>query len=412
MSWDDQRPSVFLLDLLADAPEPIPLSGYDTTVTNLRFDPDGQWLAGISTASQKASGSALLWKTADPGTGPLSVQGSAYEAYEDGNRVMREASVSAIAFSQTGRYLAVADDHSMTRIVTPGQIDSRSPLILGSDGDQRAIRVVNFSPNKSHVVTAGDDAIVRVWDISNNQVPPVPVILQGHERPILAAVFDLTGDWLATGSDDGSVRVWNLQDLRAAPFVLRGHEGSIRSLALNPTAPQLLTASDDGSARLWELSDLLSEPIILRGYRAAAADLAFSPDGRQLAAVSFDGTLRLWESDQREAQPTLLYENRLFENRLSPLRAVAFSPDGRWLAAAGDDGSALLWSYSNEERLPEVLLTNGGFSFYDLAFSPDSQLLATASGEGGVALWKLDQDEQTLTGSPPSLARRSSRGCI
>ncbi len=63
-----------------------------------------------------------------------------------------------------------------------------------------------------------------------------------------------TGQQLATGGEDATVRVWDLtQGGPLSPVILRGHEGRVTGLAPSEDGKMLVSCSLDGTARKWDL---------------------------------------------------------------------------------------------------------------------------------------------------------------
>ena len=72
------------------------------------------------------------------------------------------------------------------------------------------------------VVTGGDDATVRVWDLATGD--PVGDPLTGHTGAVLAvAVGELDGrPIVVTGSGDETVRVWDLAAVSNSRVIMLG----------------------------------------------------------------------------------------------------------------------------------------------------------------------------------------------
>ena len=79
-----------------------------------------------------------------------------------------------------------------------------------------------FSPDGRWLATGSYDNTARLWNVADPAA--APIVLQGHEQPVIAVAFSPDGRWLATGSYDNTARLWNVTDPAAAPIVLQGHE--------------------------------------------------------------------------------------------------------------------------------------------------------------------------------------------
>jgi WD40 repeat protein len=60
------------------------------------------------------------------------------------------------------------------------------------------------------IASSGDEEIIRLWDIENNQHNK---ILQGHTDRIRSLLFNFKGDIIASGSDDGTIKLWSVSTL-------------------------------------------------------------------------------------------------------------------------------------------------------------------------------------------------------
>jgi len=135
------------------------------------------------------------------------------------------------AYHRDGRLLAVGCDHGLVKIC-----DSQSRATLRSFATHGSkagfpIRSVGWMPEarkgQKMVWSAGDDAILRVWDLSGDLAgvgdfaKPI-ACMKGHSDAIRASVALKIGEKgdekirLVTGSYDHTVRVWDCDGLKAS----------------------------------------------------------------------------------------------------------------------------------------------------------------------------------------------------
>ena len=97
--------------------------------------------------------------------------------------------------------------------------------LRGSDGDDArgfdhptSAKVVNFSPDGTRFVTAGEDDVVRIWTLDFELV----ATLTGHTERVTDAQFSHDGTRVLTSSRDGSVRTWyaNNDELRRRAYAM------------------------------------------------------------------------------------------------------------------------------------------------------------------------------------------------
>jgi WD40 repeat protein len=60
-------------------------------------------------------------------------------------------------------------------------------------------------PDGKHIVSAGGDATVRVWDTETGELL---ARLRGHEGSVNSVTFTPDGKRIVSGSSDGTIRIW------------------------------------------------------------------------------------------------------------------------------------------------------------------------------------------------------------
>ena len=86
-----------------------------------------------------------------------------------------------------------------------------------------------FAGDTGRLVTGGDDATLRVWDVESGECVRV---IKEHQSSIVAACYNHDVQLLATLSEDGTIKLW--QDLLGpSNATLPGREPATRSLAFS-----------------------------------------------------------------------------------------------------------------------------------------------------------------------------------
>ncbi len=65
---------------------------------------------------------------------------------------------------------------------------------------------VAISPDGRHILSAGDDHLIRKWDLESGR--PVGNSLAGHTDKVFAVECIRDGRWIASAGEDKTVRVW------------------------------------------------------------------------------------------------------------------------------------------------------------------------------------------------------------
>jgi len=135
------------------------------------------------------------------------------------------APVRSATFTRDGMRIATASADGTTRIWDATTGTAVAMLDAGA-----RLSAICFSPDGGRVATAGDDNLVRIWEARAS--PPQPVVLRGHQRPVISIDWSTDGASLATGSRDITVKLWNplgrnqCETSSGAPRSLRRMTGS------------------------------------------------------------------------------------------------------------------------------------------------------------------------------------------
>ena len=290
------------------------------------------------------------------------------------------------------RYIAV-----LLCVVICGAACAENRLILQLDtGGHTAItRGIAFTPDGKQLVSAGEDKIIRVWDLESGEMVRS---LRGESAlgspgKIYAMALSPNGKWLAVAgdfsnfttaspTDNDRVQAIRLYEFQSGKLValLKGHTDLVRSLSFSNDGSRLISGSSDATAIIWdtevESGAQAPAPKLLRrlvGHKADIFTAVFSPDGKRAVTGSFDKELRLWQvSDGAEVALMAGHGDKVYR--------VAVAPDGT--IASGDiSGSILLWDGRDGHLLRSLAQMKTGVG--SLSFSRDGKLLLASCGMGG-----------------------------
>jgi WD40 repeat protein/serine/threonine protein kinase len=296
-----------------------------------------------------------------------------------------------------------------------------------------------------------------LWRICH---PLIRTIL-AHTGQVQQIVVSSDSQWLASAGDDALVKVWDASTGRER-LTLKGHSGRVTGLSFNPRGDRLASVSEDGTVRVWD-TDTGREVLCLPRYTDLACGVAFSPDGGLIASSAPSNRLRLWEASTGQAlfcglpeggqitclafsptgpelaialeSPGLFPRTRrrpiqvwdvptghmrleLEDVNAQTIRNVAFSPTGKELASASDDATIHLWDLKTGKVVRCLKWEDGrsddlddvddegptdvGNPIKSVAFSPDGRRLVAGSSGQRLRVWDLRTDEVV-----PSFCRHS-----
>jgi WD40 repeat protein len=324
--------------------------------------------------------------------------------------------IEAIAFDANAWTLAFAGENGN---LARWNIARREWRKLAAAGHTQNINAVAISRDGKKIVTAGNDASARLWDLETAQVvreftnPKKPGVSLVHD-----AAFSPDGKTVVTANHNQGVICWNVEDGAVRRHILADKIGGPRivSVAFAPDGKSIATESvDEAATNLWnpETGELIrSFPRSGRGQT-----VAFSGDGKWLAAGSdqvsvFDvntGARRLnlparavavaYSKANKLIAASSSFDVRIFDaEKGKPLatfkarthhyayRGVAFSPDGKYLAVAELDKLSLRDAMTGKEL---HALTGHQASPTCVAFSFDGALLISAGEDCTALVWDM-----------------------
>ena len=261
---------------------------------------------------------------------------------------------------------------------------SHNPSLAILGMHDRALRATEYAPDGRLLASAGDDAVVKLWDTVTLQCVAT---LRGHAAAVWGLDFDPEQQHLVSASLDGMVIVWDLSTNEPAR-TLRGHEGGVYSVCYSPDGAQLICGAEDGTIHI---VDAVTGDAIrtLSEHKAAVRCLRFSRDGSLLASSSDDRTIRLWRDLTGPPVATL-------SGHRGTIGSLTFSPDDRMLASGSGDKTARVWDLTTYECAETIRATCRNVRF--VRFSRDGQSLIVG---GGLHVDAWDLNTRTHRGLQP-----------
>jgi WD40 repeat protein/tRNA A-37 threonylcarbamoyl transferase component Bud32 len=256
-------------------------------VKALAFSPGGRTLAAVT-----RDGMATVWdvRARSLRTGPFRVDAS---------------QAIGVSFSADGTMLATAGSDGLKLW------DAVTGAARGRLGDASAADDVAFSPTASTVAfvrdgwLAGDTpgglgtgkAVAEIWDVGRrSRIATLHVNAGAPDRDEglgQTLAFSPDGRLLVTAGDDPLVRIWEVSTGRLVRE-LEQNVGEVLRLEFSPDG-RTLAISGKPDASLWDVATGAQVGRLSGGSRRAMLDL--SPDGRWLLMTNGDGRGAVWDID-------------------------------------------------------------------------------------------------------------------
>jgi WD40 repeat protein len=285
------------------------------------------------------------------------------------------AAVTELTFHPTLPLLAgvLADNRAVTWAVAFDPADTKPEekqfgKRLQEMPHPAAVHGVTFTPDGTTLLTGCGDKTVNRWNV----VTEAARLNLPHPNMVNAASFDPSGTRLATAGQDGIVRVYDLsKPPGTAPKAISAHVPKapaqpqpVYAVLFTKDGKQVISASFDQSIKIHDaasgalVKEIKPAADKVPGHSDAVYALALSPDGQALASGSADRTVMLWNP----ATGALIRE---FKNTADPkLKDVAhpgyvhglrFTPDGTKLVTVGtaprNKGYLAVWNVADGKQL-------------------------------------------------------------
>jgi WD40 repeat protein len=222
------------------------------------------------------------------------------------------------------------------------------------------VKVLRFSSDSQKLAFGGSDAVVRIYDLSDDGIGSEPKLLRGHLLAVTHIEFAPNGQWLATGSQDNTVRLWNWKSTQLSPdsVVLEGHTGWISVITVDAAGEYVYSGSFDRTVKRWKVNGGKIETAAESGVTINAdcgiperiITAAESNAGNSMVIINgTGGSLFLAEAPAAENQTNNLTQNPT-ENQTDGGDFITFRNSSLPISncAVIQNGSALVFCYENK----------------------------------------------------------------
>jgi WD40 repeat protein len=421
------------------------IQAHNTTISCLKFDPDGKFFAtsGIESivkvwdtnsgeCRQILSGhTAPIWKIAFHPNGTQLMSGS-----EDGTAKLWDlatatcvhtfehpAAVKAIAISQgDGSQLVTGGGDGVLKLwemetgacvwtKSAHQSDisslswSQSGKIFASSSHDRTVKIWDLAgnclqtltghrervlscqidPQGKFLISGGADRVLKLWDLTTGTCIKT---LTGHTTWVTTVAWTTDGQTIVSGSIDRTVRIWQVSTGHCLRTI-QGYGREIRTVAWNDTGTLVAAGGGGRSIRIWDVESATCLQTFWATMNWVWALKFISPPNLDppvpelLAATSFGPVTKLWNPETG----TLFKSLAAGDNWSNTL---AYHPGKNWLATGTFSGNIQIWDVNLDRPIAEIpgIYTAGIWS--SLSFHPDGNLLAACGADSNVQLVDLE----------------------
>ncbi|KAI9803760.1 MAG: hypothetical protein M1825_001640 [Sarcosagium campestre] len=203
------------------------LRGHKRGVAQVKFSPDGRWIASCS-----ADATLKLW---DAETGAPA-----------NTLVGHLAGISTLAWSPDSQIIASGSDDKSIRLwhVSTGK-PSTSPLL----GHSNYIYSIAFSPKGNMLVSGSYDEAVFLWDVRSGRLMRS---LPAHSDPVGGVDFTRDGTLVVSCAGDGLIRIWDTATGQCLRTIVHEDNPPVTSVCFSPNGCYVLAWTLDSCLRLWD----------------------------------------------------------------------------------------------------------------------------------------------------------------
>lgn len=254
--------------------------------------------------------------------------------------------------------------------------------VYQADEDE-TITSLAFSPQGDYLAVANDQGMITIWDAATCQVERT---LTDHLERVVC--LDWHGQGLLSGSKDCSILVNDTRVQEGKPLGFVGHTQEIVGLKWDHDGRHFASGGNDNQALVWSLSGPTQEPLMRIKHKAAVRALGWSHKTRGLLATGggySDATIRTYDT----ARSALVGE-RETDGQVCSLLFSRLTND--LITSHGlQTNDISVWRTNGLKRV--VQLMGHDIRPIHICLSPDGTTLISASADETLRFWKLFETE-------------------
>lgn len=251
--------------------------------------------------------------------------------------------IQAACFNITGDWIALGSSNLGQLLVWEWQSEQ---YVMKQQGHSNEMNCVAYSPDGQYIVTGGDDAKVKVWNVNNGFCF---ITFSEHTSAVTAIEFSANKKFLVSASLDGTVRAYDLIRYRNFRTLTTPRPVQFASLALDHSGELVVAGGQDVfEIYLWsiKLGRLLE---VLSGHEGPVSALAFAPvaTSTTLVSGSWDKTIKIWNCIETSGEHETI-------EIMGDVTAVAFKPNGEEVAVAALNGNIQVFNVRDANQVASI----------------------------------------------------------
>ncbi|ANZ77201.1 BA75_04210T0 [Komagataella pastoris] len=250
-------------------------------------------------------------------------------------------------FRHDGKLLVAGDASGLVQIF---HADNPRSLLVSFKPSSYPTHVTKFHPNNnSNLLTASDDRIVRLYDITNTDKALVQ--FSGHDDYVRSASFIPGTNLITTGSYDGIVRIWDPREDGHKPITSLDQNFAVEDL-MSLSSTNLISCGGP-SVKVWDLSSnkLIQE---MNNFTKTVTCL-YNAAERGILAGSIDGHVKVFDTNNQGN-----YEVKYGWKFGSGVLSCGVSPNNKHFVAGLNSGLLAIRTRKTESKPKAVKVPKSG----------------------------------------------------
>ncbi|MEC7565492.1 MAG: WD40 repeat domain-containing protein [Planctomycetota bacterium] len=266
---------------------------------------------------------------------------------------------------------------------------TQANLAQGAEPDAQPIPVESSNPVISCVslhgqgtilATAGDDHLVRIWDLTSGKQTHQ---LAGHTGWVRTSAFVGQSNTLITAGDDGRIIRWDVVSGKQLDILARV-DHAIWRIAVNPKGTQVAAS---GFSNTITVVDLMTAATVqeMQGSTTDIRGLAYSSTGLRLASGGRDGLIHIWSTETGQETASFVAHHRR-------IRDLCYLRQGSRIVSISDDRTLHVGCLDESQKSYSLPL--GKLLPMAIAVCSENQVAVGAS-DNQIHLWNIDTRQET-----------------